>query len=79
MSSKTYAELCEAIANHVADEQDNSSFVAHWVLVSGLDSLNGFDEQSTTVRVDASPRTPGYTISGLATQAANLYSITEYE
>lgn len=79
MSEQTYENLCLAIADHIAEEQGTDIFPAHWVLACGLDSLEGYDANNTFIRVEVSPRTPGYTVSGLLHQSANLYSVIDYD
>jgi hypothetical protein len=79
MSEDTYQALCTAIADHIAEEQGIDIFPAHWVLACGLDSFTGYDTANTYIRVEVSPRTPGYTVSGLLSQSANLYSVIDYD
>lgn len=79
MSEQTYENLCLAIADHIAEEHGTDIFPAHWVMTCGLDSLEGYDEKNTFIRVEVSPRTPGYTVSGLLHQAANLYAVIDYD
>lgn len=74
MSVETYKALAEALQAHIADESaDPTAFAAHWGVVVGVDSLNGYDEQTSQLHIFKSPRTPSYVLTGMLEYAANAY------
>lgn len=75
----TYMELIDAIQAHVQAVSGSDNYARDWVLVCGVDNIQGTDGSEGEIRLERSPRTTPYTITGLLGWALDCYQPTEID
>ena len=74
----SYMALIDAIQNHVrVISQDNNAYARDWVLVCGIEDIHGNNQHAGTIRLERSPRSAAYTVTGLLNWALDCYSVED--
>ena len=71
---ETYLNLLEAIQAHVAEMNGSDRYARDWVLVCGIDDIHHTDNVSNELRLERSPGTTAYAVTGLLGWALDCYT-----
>lgn len=72
---ETYMNLLDAIQAHIAAMNGSERYARDWVLVCGIDSINRTgDEVDNELRLERSPGTTAYAVTGLLGWALDCYT-----
>lgn len=72
--TETYMALLEAIQNHIRALDGDDYFARDWVLACGVEELQGGNAGTGMIRIERSPRSTAYTVTGLLGWALECYS-----
>jgi hypothetical protein len=73
----TYLALIDAIQAHITAVSGSENYARDWVLVAGVDNILGEDGSEGEIRLERSPRSTPYTVTGLLGWAMDCYQPTD--
>lgn len=71
---ETYLNLLDAIQAHIAAMNGSDKYARDWVLVCGIDDIHPNDDSSGEIRLERSPNTTAYSVTGLLGWALDCYT-----
>jgi hypothetical protein len=75
--TESYLALIEAIQNHIRIIEGPDYYARDWVLAAGVEDIHGHNEHAGMIRMERSPRTTPYTVTGLLGWALDCYRVDE--
>lgn len=75
----SYMQIVEAIQGHIQALCGDDAYARDWVLVAGVDSVSGAEQEVHEIRMERSPRSTGYAITGLLNWALDCYQVTDLD
>jgi hypothetical protein len=76
-ATDTYMALIDAIQNHIRVIEGPDYYARDWVLATGIDHIHDQAQHAGMIRMERSPRSTPYTITGLLGWALDCYRIDE--
>lgn len=70
---ETYMNLLEAIQAHITAMNGSDKYARDWVLVCGIDDIHRNDDATGEIRLERSPGTTAYSVTGLLNWALDCY------
>jgi hypothetical protein len=75
--TESYLALIEAIQNHIRVIEGPDYYARDWVLAAGVEDIHGRSEHAGMIRMERSPRSTPYTVTGLLGWALDCYHAEE--
>lgn len=75
----TYVKIIEAVQEHIQAICGDESYARDWVLIAGVDNINGEENDVHEIRLERSPRSTAYTVTGLLNWALDCYQPTDLD
>ena len=75
----TYLKIIEALQEHIQAICGEEFYARDWVLVCGIDNVKGQEQDVHEIRMERSPRSAGYAITGLLNLALDSYQAIDLD
>ena len=77
--TESYLALIDAIQHHIRTVDGEDYYARDWVLTCGVEHITGPKDAAGMIRLERSPRSTPYTVTGLLGWALDCYHPTDID